>query len=170
MSSNGINNLAAVLKNEMNKVCEKPLVLDFGVIQEDYSLKTNTFPIAIPASDYSVCRSVSWNPAKPMTMTWWADEAPFVEGWEEEDWSDKGWHGRISPDEDLHNPPLESAAHNHGPKGESGVDCGKHYHDVYLPAKMRRIKPDDRVLVAWVGVDAVVIDIIFNAQEVLKDA
>lgn len=163
---NGINNLAIVLKNEMNKVSDKPLILDFGVIQEDYSLKTNTFPVAIPVTDYSLCRSVSYNPAKPMTMTWWAGEAPYVEGWENEDWSDKGWQGG---NEDLHNPPKEEISHGHGPKGESKIDCGKHYHDVYLPDKMRWIKPNDRVLVAWVGVDAVVIDIIMDAEEVLRN-
>lgn len=167
-NQNGINNLGIVLKNEMNKVCGKPFVLDFGVILEDYSLKTNTFPIPIPVGDYSVCRSVSWNPAKPMTMTWWADEAPYVEGWEDEDWSDKGWHGR--QDGDLHNPTKESVSHGHGPKGESEISCGKHYHDVYLPDKMRRLKPGDRVLVAWAGADAVVIDIIMDAKEVFEDA
>ena len=40
---------------------------------------------------------------------------------------------------------------------------------MYVPDKMRRLKPDDRVLVAWVGVDAVVIDIIINAGEVFSD-
>jgi hypothetical protein len=166
-NQNGINNLGIVLRNEMSKICDKPLVLDFGVIQEDYSLKTNTFPVSIPVTDYVVCRSVSWNPAKPMTMTWWADEAPYVAGWENEDWSEKGWRGRTG--EDSHNPPEEAIPHGHGSKGESAVNCGKHYHDVYVPDKMRRLKPDDRVLVAWVGVDAVVIDIIINAGEVFSD-
>lgn len=167
-NQNGINNLGIVLKNEMNKICDKPLVLDFGVIQEDYSLKTNTFPVAIPVTDYVICRSVSWNPAKPMTMTWWAGEAPYVDGWENEDWSDKGWHGKAGGD--LHNPPEELKSHGHGPKGESEINCGKHYHDVYVPDKMRWLKPNDRVLVAWVGVDAVVIDIIINAKEVFENA
>ena len=165
-NKNGINNLAIVLKNEMNKVCDKPLILDFGVIQADYSLKTNTFPVAIPVTDYCLCRSVSYNPAKPMTMTWWAGEAPYVKGWENQDWSDKGWQGGT---EDLHNPPKEETSHGHGSKGESKIDCGKHYHDVYLPDKMRWIKPNDRVLVAWVGVDAVVIDIIMDAEEALRN-
>jgi len=34
---------------------------------------------------------------------------------------------------------------------------------------MRWIKPNDRVLVAWVGVDAVVIDLILNAKVVLEN-
>lgn len=165
-NQNGINNLGIILKNEMNKVYDRPLVLDFGVILNDYSLKTNTFPIPIPVSDYSVCRSVSYNPAKPLTMTWWEGEAPYVEGWEDEDWTEKGWNGG---NEDSHNPPAEAVSHGHGPKGESDINCGKHYHDVYLPGKMRRLKPNDRVLVAWIGVDAVVIDIIMDAKEVFSD-
>ncbi len=86
---NGINNLGIVLKNEMNKMFERPLVLDFGVISEDYSLKTNTFPIAIPVNDYSVC--------------------------------------------------------------------------------VRGLKKNDRVLVAWVGVDAVVVNTVISAEEVFEN-
>ncbi len=165
--NDGINSLGIVIKNEIVKGNEKPLVLDFGLIEDDYSLRTNTFPVSIPISDYSICRSISYNPKKPLTMTWWEGEAPYVEGWQDEDWSDEGWQGGKI---DLHNPPAEPVPHKHGPKGESEVDCGKHYHDVYLPEKMRWIKPGDRVLVAWIGVDAVVIDIIMNAEEALRNA
>lgn len=59
-------------------------------------------------------------------------------------------------------------SHGHGPKGESLIECGKHYHDVYLPDKMRWIKPGDRVLVAWVQNDAVVVDIILTAKAVTE--
>lgn len=159
MVQKGINKLGVLLKGQMNQMSEKPLILDFGTIQEDYSLLTNTYTIPIPITDYTICRSVSWNPAKPMTMTWWADEEPSVAGWENEDWSSKGWRGG-SPNH---------IAHQHGSKGEDGTECGKHYHDVYLPDKMRWIKPGDRVLVAWVGVDTVVIDIILNASVVLEN-
>ena len=89
----GFQHLGNILRNEIQKTTKSPLVLDFGVIQEDYSLLTNTYPVPIPVEDYSICRSVSWNPAKPMTMTWWKGEAPVVEGWEKEDWSEKGWQG-----------------------------------------------------------------------------
>lgn len=43
---------------------------------------------------------------------------------------------------------------------------GKHKHTVVVPEKMRSIKPGDRVLVAWVGDDAVVVDIILPATDV----
>lgn len=72
----------------------------------------------------------------------------------------------------MHKPPDTFPVHKHNTKGEHDHDiCGSgmHYHDVYLPDKMRWIKPGDRVLVAWVGVDAVVIDLICNAKVVLND-
>lgn len=48
----------------------------------------------------------------------------------------------------------------------AGEDYGKHLHDVVIPEKMRSIKPGDRVLVAWVGDDACVIDIILPGTAV----
>mgnify|MGYP007102638735 CR=1 FL=1 len=33
--------------------------LTFGEIQDDYSLKTNTFSIPIPVEDYHVCRQLT---------------------------------------------------------------------------------------------------------------
>ena len=104
-----------------------------------------------------------------MTMTWWQGEDPVVEGWEEEDWSEKGWQGG---EKYLHKPPDTFPDHEHNAKGKhshSTCSTGIHYHDVYLPDKMRWIKPNDRVLVAWVGVDAVVIDLILNAKVVLEN-
>ena len=159
----GVNKLSRVIQSQINKSKDKGLVLDFGVIQSDYSLRTNAFPLPIPVSDYVVCRSVTYNPAKPLSMTWWAGEALSVPGWEDEDWGGDGWQGK-GPDQ--HNPPVALPPHGHGPKGESEVDCGKHYHDVYVPDKMRWLKPGDRVLVAWVQNDAVVIDLIFEAKGV----
>jgi len=164
----GFQHLGSVIRQEVQNGIKSPLVLDFGVIQEDYSLLTNTYPIPIPIEDYSICRSVSWNPAKPMTMTWWQGEDPVVEGWEEEDWSEKGWQGGEIY---LHKPPDTFPDHEHNAKGKhnhSVCSTGIHYHDVYLPDKMRWIKPGDRVLVAWVGVDAIVIDLILNAKVVLE--
>ncbi len=162
-SSGGASKLAKVLTQRMKKCKESPLVLDFGEILPNMSLLTNTFPLEIPKGQYTICRSVSWNPAIPMTMTWRVDEAPSVQGWEEEDWSEKAWQGGPV---DLHNPPV-SVPHMHGKKGEhdhGSCPTGQHYHDVYLPDKMRWIKPGDRVLVAWVEDEAVVIDIVLNSE------
>lgn len=43
---------------------------------------------------------------------------------------------------------------------------GSHDHEIKIPEKMRSIKAGDRVLVAWVGDDAVVVDIILPATSV----
>lgn len=56
----GIQKLAATLTGRMKKENESPLVLDFGIINADFSLETNTFPIPIPKNDYTVCRSVAY--------------------------------------------------------------------------------------------------------------
>ena len=50
----GTAKLAAVLSQRMKRENESPLVLDFGEIQANGSLVTNTFPIPIPKGDYSV--------------------------------------------------------------------------------------------------------------------
>ena len=41
-----------------------------------------------------------------------------------------------------------------------------HVHGVLIPEKMRWLKPGDRVLVAWVQHDAVVLDIIRPATDI----
>ena len=59
--SPGLSKLARVISNRAEKVAgkaERDLVLDFGSINKDMSLLTNTFPIPIPHSEYHVCRLV----------------------------------------------------------------------------------------------------------------
>ena len=68
--SPGANKLTAALASMIDKKGDKPLVLDFGIILGDYSLKTNTFPIPIPKSDYSVCRAIIYDPGVPLTQTY----------------------------------------------------------------------------------------------------
>ena len=68
--SPGANKLTAALAGMIDKKGDKPLVLDFGIILGDYSLKTNTFPIPIPKSDYSVCRAITYDPGVPLTQTY----------------------------------------------------------------------------------------------------
>lgn len=122
--SPGSSALAAVLGNMAEKKSEKPLVLDFGVIQSDYSLKTNTFGPPIPHGDYSVCRCVTYDPGVPLTQT-------YCDG-----------------------------AHSQPDAGFGGA----HVHQVELPVKMYWIRPGDRVLIAWVDNEAVVIDIVFRSD------
>ena len=44
----GANKLARTLSNRMKNESKSSLVLDFGSINSDYSLTTNTFPVKIP--------------------------------------------------------------------------------------------------------------------------
>jgi hypothetical protein len=106
----GTVKLALALSRRMKKENESPLALDFGEIQANSSLVTNTFPVPIPKGDYSVCGHV------------------------------RG--AQIQADGGSH-------------EGHSGGD-GSHTHTVSLPA----VKAGDRVLVAWVQSEAVVIDVI----------
>ena len=122
----GMNRMANVLGNMMEQVADKPCVLDFGIINGDYSLTTNHFPCPIPQDKYSVCRSVTYNPGVPLTET-------YVDG-----------------------------SHDHPGAGPPGL----HSHNVRLPKKMYWIRPGDRVLVAWVDNEAIVIDIVFNAATI----
>lgn len=116
----GTSKLASVLSHRMKRENESPLVLDFGEIQSNYSLVTNTFPIPVPKGDYSVCRSIHG----------------FLLGT-----SESSWIGHLQNDQHVHNNPSEIPGHSH---------------DVQLPS----LKPGDRVLVAWVQSEAVVVDII----------
>lgn len=66
----GMNKLANVLHGMMKQCSESPLVLDFGVINEDYSLSTNSFKNPIPKSEYSVCRCITYDPGVPLTQSY----------------------------------------------------------------------------------------------------
>lgn len=66
----GINNLTNVLNGMMSAKMDTPPVLDFGIINADYSLTTNSFRQPIPKNEYSVCRSVTYNPKVPLTETY----------------------------------------------------------------------------------------------------
>lgn len=107
----GIARLASVMSQRMKKESESPMVLDFGDIQKNYSLITDTFPVPIPKGDYSVCRHVG---------------------------------------------SLSLSASGGGHAGHEGYHTGEHMHTVKLPS----VRPGDRVLVAWVQSEAVVIDIV----------
>ena len=104
----------------MKREKESPLILDFGEIQANGSLVTNTFPVPIPRGDYSVCRSING----------------YMLGT-----SESSWIGHLQENKHVHSSP-------------SGVSS--HSHDVSMP----KLKPGDRVLVAWVQSEAVVIDVI----------
>ena len=168
MGNEGINKLAAVFQNRMHSMADKPEVLDFGVIQGDMSLLTNRFPRPIPQTDYMVCRQLTLGPThnslaktqdigmphsgshlhKTHDLT--ASLGGAVTG-------TTGEETGAAPD-----PPIPSQRTAGGDSSD-----GMHQHHVLIPEKMRQIKAGDRVLVAWVGDDACVVDIVLPATEVI---
>lgn len=111
--SPGLSKFARVISKRAQDVAgkaERDLVLDFGSIQKDMSLLTNTFPLPIPRKEYHVCRHV----------------------------------GGLKYD-------ISGGVHGGHTSGSGG-----HEHT----AKPPQIKPGDRVLVAWVQNEAVVIDVV----------
>ena len=114
-SNEGTNRLAKVITSRIKKHGENPLVLDFGSLQPNGSLLTNTFPQEIPRGQYTVCRHLTYG-KQGETLTW----------------------VKIL-NHSLSDPEIS---------------------DVIIPVKMRSLLPGDRVLVAWVQDEAVVIDII----------
>jgi hypothetical protein len=127
-SNQGMNKLARIMQERMkkNQDANGALVLDFGTIQKDMSLKTNTFAIPIPQADYHVARQLTLGPTgSVLTNT-----------------GTQGTHG----------------GHISG--------SGAHSHTIVVPEKMRSIKPGDRVLVAWVQSEAVVIDVVLRGTQV----
>lgn len=105
----GTGKLASVLCQRIKKENENPLLLDFGEIQANGSLVTNTFSAPIPRGEYSVCRQLTLGKAG----------------------------GYLSC-----------------------TDEEQPEHSVVIPEKMRSVGVGDRVLVAWVHNEAVVVDII----------
>ena len=170
-SNLGLNKLAQVMQERMNRNQDAnngALVLDFGTIQPDMSLKTNTFAIPIPQTDYHVCRQLTLGPTYNILARTQDMGKPH-----------SGSH--------IHNTHNLTCTHHGGTQqgttGEAtsaapdppipsertaGGDShdGEHQHHVLIPEKMRSIKPGDRVLVAWVGDDAVVVDLVLPATAV----
>lgn len=122
--NSGATALTNTLHSMIHSIADRPPVLDFGKINADYSLTTNTFPKPIPKNEYSVCRQLLYDPNEPLTVT-------YIDG-------------------------------NHDHYG--AVEREPHSHKVKLPLKMRWLRPGDKVLVAIIGNEFVVIDIVYNAQ------
>lgn len=66
----GSTKLANTIKHMIKSTGAPPVVLDFGILNSDLSLSTNLFPNPIPKEEYSVCRSLLYNPEVPLTETY----------------------------------------------------------------------------------------------------
>lgn len=168
----GVNHLAQVLtgQNKKDQDRNSALALDFGEILDDYSLQTNTFSIPIPVEDYHVCRQLTLGKTGDILAKTQEIGSPGSGEHNHKkvttllDSRGRTCSGTIgipaAGQPDPPDPPKNSAG--------SGGDEGAHQHHVLIPEKMRRLKPGDRVLVAWVQSEAVVVDIICPAEDLKK--
>lgn len=158
MANEGMNHLARVLHGRIqgNREAYSDFILDFGLIKSDYSLLTNTYPIPIPKSDYLVLRQLTLgNTGDIITQTTKNGEHSHDE---------QGIHSHEGGTHGGHDSGNGEHAHSGGDHGHGSA--GTHGHNVLIPEKMRWLKPGDRVLVAWVQHDAIVLDIILPATEI----
>lgn len=167
--SPGMNKLARAISNRVRKVSDditSNLILDFGVINDDMSLQTNTFPLPIPKGQYRVCRQLTLGPTNDILAKTQDMGMPH---------SGAHIHNEMSLTCSSHGgtvtgtvgvatgaapDPPDPSQRSAGGDGSDGV----HQHHVLIPEKMRKLKPGDHVLVGWVQDDPVVIDIILSSD------
>lgn len=167
MGNEGINKLAGVMQGRMKNLATKPTVLDIGQIGSDMSLTTNQFPKLIPQTDYLVCRQLTLGPTNNILAKTQDIGMPHSGSHIHKTHELTGSCGCTvtgktgEPTGAAPDPPVPSVRSAGGDSAD-----GMHQHHVLIPEKMRSIKPGDRVLVAWVGDDPCVIDIILPATAV----
>lgn len=122
--SSGISFLAETITGRIKKEAEQPIFMEFGTIDENYNLQTDTFPELIPKTDYLVCRSL------------------------------------MIGEEGKELSKIEGGKHS----GHTGGE-GNHSHVIPIPETLRKLMPNDRVLVLWLEAEAVVVDIVLSAEE-----
>lgn len=120
----GASKLTNTIRNMIKSTAVPPVAVDIGILNSDYSLTTNLFRQPIPKEEYSVCRSLLYDPSVPLTQT-------YVDG-----------------------------AHDH----YGSVPTETHYHEVKLPPKMYWLRPGQKVLVAIVQNEFIIVDIIYDGS------
>ena len=148
-NSPGISRLAAVFEDMAKKSNTGSPVFDFGTIQKDGSLLTNRFPIPIPKSDYLVLRCAGLPNSETARTSGHSHDLSS---------------GSVSVSIGSGGDP----SHSHGASASiSGNSKGSTDTVNIARPSQAHIKSGDRVLVAWVDNDAVVLDKILSATDVL---
>lgn len=78
-NSRGISRLARVLDNRMKERGDTPLIIDYGRINKNGSLVTNSFKIPIPKNDYMVCASSNVNKGDRVLVVWVQDDPVVID-------------------------------------------------------------------------------------------
>lgn len=80
MTDKGINRLAKLMhdRSKQHTEAHDTLVLDFGTIQSNGSLLTNTFPIPIPRSDYLLLNGNQPHSGDHVLVAWVQNDAVII--------------------------------------------------------------------------------------------
>lgn len=148
MGSN-VQRLGEALAGRMKKSAAAaiPTTLELGIINGNLSLTVDSIGNPIPQADYMVALHLTHETYYSYNELYDTDMAPSRD-------YHKHYHG-------------EHGGHEGGNGSHSHTTDGLHDHRV--PSVFRRLEPGDRVLVAWIGYEPVIIDIVVAGTTITKN-
>ena len=75
----GVSRLAAAFQRLSEKGNNGEPVIDFGGIEPNGSLLTNSFPVPIPKSDYQTCKGRTLKPGDRVLVAWVGTDAIVID-------------------------------------------------------------------------------------------
>ena len=75
----GVSRLAAAFRKLSESGNSRELVIDFGGIEQNGSLLTNSFPVPIPKSDYQACKGSALKPGDRVLVAWVGADAVVID-------------------------------------------------------------------------------------------
>lgn len=75
----GINRFARVIQGRVHQINKNNgVTVDLGIINADYSLKTDSFEIAMPVSEFFVCEGQTIAPGDRVLVNWIGNDVVVV--------------------------------------------------------------------------------------------
>ena len=148
MGSN-VQRLGEALTGRMKKSAAAaiPTTLELGIINDNLSLTVDSIANPIPQEDYMVSLHLTHETYYTYNELYDTDMAPS-----------RDFHKHYNG---------EHGGHEAGDGSHSHTTDGLHDHRV--PSVFRRLKPGDRVIVAWVGYEPVIVDIVVAGTTITKN-
>ena len=148
--SNNVQRLGETLAGRMKKTASAavPTTLELGTINGNLSLTVDSIGDPIPQADYMVALHLTHETYYTYNELNSSANAP---------------HKHVG------------GAHSHSGCGVGGGHSGGSHthadglHDHRVPSVFRRLQPGDRVLVAWIGFEPVIIDIVVAGTTITKN-
>lgn len=146
MSSN-VQRLGETLAGRMKRTARAavPTTLELGIINDNLSLTVDSIGNQIPQADYMVALHLTHATYYSYNELYDTERTPSRKPHHHEG----GTHAQYSG----------SGYHTH----DDGL------HDHRAPSVFRRLKPGDRVLVAWIGFEPVIVDIVVAGTTITKN-